>query len=62
MPLEVTRTNDVCAASSVVPPRLDIEMVFWTVNLFVLAFLFGERALKNVLSLVKQQKGAQGTA
>ncbi len=41
----------------------NIESAFWVINFLVLGFLFGERAMKNVLPLVKglQQKSAGGS-
>ncbi len=35
-------------------PEGNIESVFWIVNLLVLGFFFGERALKNILPLLKE--------
>ena len=32
---------------------LTLESVFWMINLLVLGFLFGERAMRNVMSLIK---------
>ena len=55
---KVVKAND--AADAVVSAGLDIEMVFWTINLLVLGFLFGERAVKNVLPMVREMRAAKG--
>jgi len=42
---------------------LDLVNVFWVINLLVLGFLFGERAMRNVLPIVQSKFGkpkAQG--
>ncbi len=38
------------------------EMAFWTINALVLGFLFGERAVKNVLPLISTYLGRRGDA
>jgi hypothetical protein len=38
------------------PPNSQLESAFWVVNFLVLGFLFGERALQNVLPFFKQLK------
>ena len=35
---------------------VDLVSTFWAINLLVLGFLFGERAVKNVMPLLKQGK------
>ena len=35
----------------------NVESAFWVVNLLVLGFLFGERAAKNVLPMLRGVKG-----
>ncbi|GFM37733.1 hypothetical protein [Desulfovibrio psychrotolerans] len=37
-------------------------LAFWTVNLLVLGFLFGERTVRNLLPLVTQFMGTRATA
>lgn len=37
---------------------LDLESAFWMINFLVLGFLFGERAMRNVLPLLQQKLGA----
>jgi hypothetical protein len=42
---------------------LDLVNVFWVINLLVLGFLFGERAMRNVMPIVQAKLGknqAQG--
>ncbi len=42
---------------------LDLINVFWVINLLVLGFLFGERAMRNVMPLIRDRfpkKEAQG--
>jgi hypothetical protein len=39
---------------------LDYASVFWVMNFLVLGFLFGERALMNVIPLIKSLKSIQG--
>ena len=43
---------------------LDVQSVFWVINFLVLGFLFGERAMRNILPLLQQRMGgaATGTA
>lgn len=36
---------------------LDVQSVFWIINFLVLGFLFGERAMRNVLPLLQQRMG-----
>ena len=36
---------------------LDLQSAYWLVNFLVLSFLFGERAMKNVLPLLQQRAG-----
>ena len=50
------KTGD--ASTAVVSSGLDIEMVFWTINLLVLGFLFGERAVKNVLPAIQNLRAS----
>lgn len=38
---------------------LDLINVFWVINLLVLGFLFGERAMRNVLPIVQSKFGKQ---
>jgi len=38
---------------------LDLVNVFWVINLLVLGFLFGERAMRNVLPIVQSKFGKQ---
>ncbi len=35
----------------------DTTKVFWIINFLVLGFLFGERAMKNVMPLINKSKG-----
>lgn len=36
---------------------LDLQSAFWVINFLVLGFLFGERAMRNVVPLFKQRMG-----
>jgi hypothetical protein len=36
---------------------VDIQSAFWIINFLVLGFLFGERAVKNVMPLLQKQMG-----
>jgi hypothetical protein len=38
---------------------LDFQSAFWIINFLVLGFLFGERAMRNVLPLIQQKMGNQ---
>nr|VFJ94217.1 MAG: hypothetical protein BECKLFY1418A_GA0070994_103813 [Candidatus Kentron sp. LFY] len=38
---------------------IDIEPAFWIINFLVLGFLFGERAMRNVLPLYKNIRKTQ---
>lgn len=38
---------------------LDFQSAFWIINFLVLGFLFGERAMRNVLPLLQQKMGVK---
>jgi hypothetical protein len=40
---------------------LDFKSAFWIINFLVLGFLFGERAMRNVLPLIQQRLGKTGS-
>ena len=40
---------------------VDIQSAFWIINFLVLGFLFGERAVKNVMPLLQKQMGGGGS-
>lgn len=41
---------------------LDFQSAFWIINFLVLGFLFGERAMRNVLPLLQQKMGGKPDA
>lgn len=41
---------------------LDFQSAFWMINFLVLGFLFGERAMRNVLPLLQKRIGGAATA
>lgn len=41
---------------------LDFQSAFWIINFLVLGFLFGERAMRNVLPLIQKRMGMANAA
>ena len=53
---------DLCSAQGETAVGVDMVSAFWIINLLVLGFLFGERAVRNVLPLIEKKLGKQQEA
>ncbi len=49
------------AGSSTGATSLDLQSAFWMINFLVLGFLFGERAMRNVMPFFQARMGGGGT-
>ncbi len=52
------KVSEVAVATATTALSSSIESTFWLINLLVLGFLFGERAVKNVMPMINKRMGA----
>jgi hypothetical protein len=55
------KLNEVAQATSL-NTGMDIQSAFWLINFLVLGFLFGERAVLNIIPVLQNKMGAQPPA
>lgn len=61
-PLEQVKPGTEGAAAVAVSMGMDLQSAFWVVNFLVLGFLFGERAMRNVMPFFQARMGGQNSA
>jgi hypothetical protein len=49
-------------ATTALDVSLDLQSAFWVINILVLGFLFGERAVRNVMPMVQKRMGGGDAA